>query len=95
MRVQNKSSEKTRFDARLTVDQKQLFERASVLAGYSNLSEFVIRTVQKKAKEIIEERENIIASEKDAELFFDALMRTKTPGKAHKKAADKYMRSKK
>lgn len=94
MRLQTKASEKTRFDARLTVDQKELFERASILAGYSNLSEFVIRTVQKKAKEIIEEHENILASEQDAELFFDTLVHPKNPGKALKKAAAKYKHKK-
>ena len=53
--------EKARFDTRLPREQKQFFERAAMLGGYRNLTDFVIATVQTKAKEIIEEREKIIS----------------------------------
>ncbi len=65
---------KARFDIRLSKEQKQLFEIAALLGGYRNLTDFVIATVQSKAKEIIEEREKIIVSKKDKEVFFDALV---------------------
>ena len=70
-----------RFDTRLSKEQKQLFERAALLGGYRNLTDFVIATVQSKAKEIIEEREKIIASQKDKEVFFDALVNPLKPNK--------------
>lgn len=69
---------KARFDTRLPFEQKQLFERAAILGGYRNLTDFVVVTVQSKAKEIIEERERIIASQRDKELFFDSIL---NPGK--------------
>ena len=47
---------KARFDTRLPLEQKQLFERAAILGGYRNLTDFIIVTVQSKAKEIIEEK---------------------------------------
>lgn len=67
-----------RFDTRLPIEQKQLFERAAILGGYRNLTDFVVITVQSKAKEIIEERERILSSQRDKEIFFDSLL---NPGK--------------
>ena len=66
--------DKARFDTRLSLEQKQFFERAAVLGGFRNLTDFVIVTVQNKAKEIVKEREQIIASQRDNELFFDSLV---------------------
>ena len=57
--------EQSRFDARLPKEQKQFFEKAAYLGGYRNLTDFVIRVVQEKAKEIIKEKELVIASERD------------------------------
>lgn len=71
--------EKARFDTRLPLEQKQLFERAALLGGYRNLTDFVVVTVQMKAKEIIEERERVITSQRDQEIFFDALLNTPKP----------------
>ena len=71
--------EKARFDTRLSKEQKLFFERAARLGGYRNLTDFVIMTLQKRAKEIINERENIIASQKDKEVFFDAIMNPAAP----------------
>ena len=66
--------DQARFDTRLPLEQKQLFERAAVLGGYRNLTDFVILTVQDKAREIIDEKEQVIASQKDKEIFFDSLL---------------------
>ena len=40
-------------------EQKQFIERAAYLGGFRNLTDFVILTVQDKAKEIIKEKEQI------------------------------------
>lgn len=48
--------DKARFDTRLPLEQKQLFEKAAILGGYRNLTDFIIATVQEKAIEIIEEK---------------------------------------
>ncbi len=82
--------DKARFDTRLPLEQKQLFERAAVLGGYRNLTDFVIVTVQSKAKEIIEERERILASEKDKELFFNTLLNAPKPNNDLVSAKDEY-----
>ena len=51
MAVINK--EYSRFDARLPKEQKEFFERAANLGGYRSLTDFIMLTVQEKAKEII------------------------------------------
>lgn len=71
--------DKARFDTRLPLEQKQLFEKAAILGGYRNLTDFVVAAVQSKAKEIIEEREKIITSQKDSEIFFDSLVNSPEP----------------
>lgn len=82
--------DKARFDTRLPLEQKQLFEKAAILGGYRNLTDFVIVTVQNKATEIIKEREQIIASQKDKEIFFDSLVNPPKPNNDLISAKDEY-----
>jgi len=82
--------EKARFDTRLPKEQKLFFERAALLGGYRNLTDFMILTVQKRAKEIIKEREQIIASKKDKEIFFNAITSPGKPNKNLLSAAKEY-----
>jgi len=71
--------EKTRFDTRLTKEQKLFFERAAAIGGFRSLTDFVILTVQEKAREIIKDEESILASQKDSEIFFDAIVNAEKP----------------
>ena len=82
--------EKTRFDFRLSKEQKMLFERAAILGNYKSLTEFIIGTVQEKAKKIISEREKIIASQRDSEIFFDAVVNSLKANKKLVNAANEY-----
>jgi uncharacterized protein (DUF1778 family) len=82
--------DKARFDTRLPLEQKKLFERAAVLGGYRNLTDFVIVTVQSKAKEIIEANEKILASQRDNEIFFDALCNPANPNSSLQSAREEY-----
>ncbi|MGQ3012891.1 MAG: type II toxin-antitoxin system TacA family antitoxin [Flavobacteriales bacterium] len=84
------AKEQARFDVRLSREQKKLFEKAAVLGDFRNLTDFVISAVQEKAKEIIREKEQIIASEKDSQIFFDAVTNPKKPSKTLKKALEAY-----
>lgn len=79
-----------RFDIRLSKDQKAFFERAARLGGYRNLTDFVVITVQDKAQEIVSERERVIASKNDSEIFFDAITNPKSPNDALTKAAKEF-----
>lgn len=82
--------EQARFDARLPKEQKQFFEKAAQLGGFRSLTDFIILTVQEKAKEIIQEKERIIASERDSEIFFDAITNPKKPSKTLENALEDY-----
>jgi len=82
--------EKARFDTPLPKEQKAFFERSASLGGFKSLTDFVILTVQKRAKEIILERERIIASQKDSEIFFDAIINPSKPNQKLTEAANKY-----
>lgn len=84
------TKEYARFDARLSKEQKQFFEKAASLGGFRSLTDFVIMTVQEKAKEIIQEKEQIIASEKDGQIFFDAITQLKRPSDTLKNALNDY-----
>ena len=84
------NQEKARFDTRLSKEQKQFFERAALLGGYRNLTDFVLATVQSKAKEIIEEKENTLASQTDQGVLFDALVNPSKPNKNLLAAQEEY-----
>lgn len=84
------TKEHARFDARLSKEQKQFFERAAYLGGFRSLTDFVILTVQEKAKEIVKEKEQIIASERDSQIFFDAVTKPKKPSETLKNALEDY-----
>jgi len=88
--IMETSTEKARFDTRLPKEQKLFFERAARLGGFRNLTDFVISTVQKKAKEIIEEREQVLRSERDSKIFFDAIIKPKKPNKNLLSASKEY-----
>ncbi len=79
-----------RFDTRLPKQQKEFFERAAVLGGYRTLTEFVIYSVQDKAKQIMDEHNRVLSSEKDREVFFNALLGESEPNQALTTAARKY-----
>lgn len=82
--------EKARFDTRLPKEQKLFFERAARIGGYRSLTDFVILAAQSKAKEIIEEREQVLASKRDSEIFFDAINSTIEPNNDLLDAANEY-----
>jgi len=84
------ASKTARFDTRWTREQKEFFEYASRLSGFRTLSEFVFSSVQERAKMIVKEHNMILASNKDKEIFFDALINPQKPNKKLKRAAAKY-----
>lgn len=90
MKSQEINKKKARFDTRLSQDQKQYFERAASIGGFRNLTDFIIVSAQEKAKEIITDQERIIASQKDSEIFFNAIINPREPSKTLREAAEEY-----
>lgn len=81
---------KARFDAKISQAQKELFEHAASLGGFRTLTDFVINTVQEKANSIIKEHNIILVSERDREIFFEALMNPTGPNLKLREAAEEY-----
>ncbi len=87
---ENLPTKNARFDIRLPLEQKILFEKAAQLGGYRNLTDFVIMTLQEKAKKIVEENEQIIASERDSRIFFNAVLNLEEPNNELLKASNEF-----
>ena len=82
--------EQTRFDVRLPKDKKELIELAATLSGFKSKSEFIVHTLYKEANFIIDKQNQVIASAKDQQIFFDAILNPPKPNKNLIKAAKKY-----
>ena len=85
-----KTTSKARFDTRLPQEQKEFFELATRLGGFRTLTEFVVFSAQKRAEEIVEEHNKILASKRDREIFFDAIINPPKPNRNLRKAAARY-----
>lgn len=84
-----KATAMTRFDTRISAEMKALFEFAAEVGGYKTLSEFVINSAKQQAEKIIEKHNAILASQKDQEIFFQAIMNPQEPNIKLKDAAKK------
>lgn len=62
-----------RLEARVTVEQKILIERAAALQGRS-VTDFVLASVQDAARRTIEEHTQLALSVRDSEAFADAVL---------------------
>lgn len=80
-----------RLEARVTVDQKVLLQRAAELSGRT-LSEFVVASAQEAATKLIEEHESIRLNRKEQIAFVSALLNPTAPNARLRKAAAKYRR---
>ncbi len=86
----NATVKNTRIEARVSIKKKERFQKVAELGGFKTFSDFVVNTLEKEA-ELIEEKHNkLLASEKDRELFFNALLTPEEPNEALKSAFDKY-----
>jgi uncharacterized protein (DUF1778 family) len=90
MQVNTTKRKTVRFDAHLSVEQKTYFEKAAQLGGYSNLTEFIISAGMEKALKIISENEQIILSQRENELFFEAIFQQSPPNDALVEAVSEY-----
>jgi len=85
-----KEHKTARFDAKLTIEQKELFLQAATLKGFRSLTDFVVSTVQEKAQIIIKEHSTILASQRDKDIFFNAILNPREPSAKLVEAANKY-----
>lgn len=64
----------SRIEIRVSNEDKELFEYASSLRGFKSLSEFLRVVLTRESKAIIAEENKILATKRDKEIFFNALM---------------------
>ena len=83
----------SRFELRLSTEDKMFFERASRISGHKTLASFITSIVRERAKKILKDKEQILSSEKDKEIFFNAILSNNEPGEKLKKASEKYLKS--
>lgn len=80
-----------RLEARITPDQKVLFKKAAELEGRT-LTDFVVSCVAQAAKRVVQENEVITLSERDRQVFVEALLNPPSPNKALLAAAKRHAR---
>ena len=68
-----------RLEARITVEQKQILERAADLQGRS-LTEFVVNSAHEAARAAIREHELMSLTARDTKAFVNALLKPPSPG---------------
>lgn len=79
-----------RFDTRISKEQKDFFEYAANLGGFRTLTEFILFSVHERAKQIVKEHDSMLASKRDKEIFFNALLSSSKPNPRLRKAAKRY-----
>ena len=74
MATSSRKKESNRIEIRVTKEDKELFEYASILRGFKSFSEFARLAILKEAKAALAEEKSILVSQRDKEIFFAALM---------------------
>jgi uncharacterized protein (DUF1778 family) len=74
----NKAVKDARLEARVTIEQKQLMERAASLRG-QNLTEFIVSTLAEASIQIVKDGEFIELTNRDRQVFADALLNPLPP----------------
>ena len=82
-------SRSARLEARISLDQKAMLQRAAELSGRS-LSEFVIASAQEAAAKLIQAHETIELSNAEQLAFVAALLNPPDPGLRLRQAAQRH-----
>ncbi len=83
---------RSRLEARIRAEEKDLLKRAAELQGCS-LTEFVVRSAQEAARKTVKEHQMMSLTARDTEAFVKALLKPPAaPSKKLKRAAARYKR---
>ena len=80
-----------RLEARVSRDQKALFQRAAELQGRT-LTDFMIASVYDAAVRTIEEMQTIRLNIDESRVFAEALLNPREPNASLKRAAERYLK---
>jgi uncharacterized protein (DUF1778 family) len=81
-----------RLEARVSAQNKELFQRAADIQGRT-LSNFVVSSLVSVANQIIQENEIMVLSRKDQEIFVEALLNPPEPREKLRLAAQRYKKN--
>lgn len=79
-----------RIELRVSSTDKKIFQRAQKLSGDKSFSSFILRIVKKEAEDIVAKNDRILATEKDREVFFEAVFGDNQPNNNLIEAAKRY-----
>lgn len=79
-----------RIEIRISNDDKNIFKRAQKLSGDKTFSSFLVRVLRSYSQNIISEHERILTSQRDREIFFDAVFSDLQPNEKLTAAANRY-----
>jgi uncharacterized protein (DUF1778 family) len=78
-----------RLEARVSGEQKRLFQKAADLDGRS-LTDFMIHAIQEAAHNTLKRHEVVLLSARDQKIFVNALLNPRAPSKRLRAAAERY-----
>lgn len=79
-----------RIELRVASKDKKMLQRAQKLSGDRSFNSFIIRIVKKEAEEIVAKNDRIIMTEKDQQVFFDAVFADSMPNSTLVEAAKRF-----
>lgn len=88
--MQTHQSKDERIELRVSAKDKMIFQKAQKLSGDSSFSSFIVRIVKQQAEEIVAKYDQILATEKDRKVFFDAVFSNTKPNQNLLDAAKRY-----
>ena len=92
-RTEPSSRRAERLEARVTADQKRLLQEAAAFQGRT-LTDFVVGSLVETATRVLQERELVVLSTKDREVFVRALLDPPTlKGGRLARAVERYRRA--
>lgn len=83
-----------RIELRISASDKKIFKKAQKISGDKSFSSFIIRLVKQQAEEILDKNDRILLSEKDRQVFFDAVFFENKPNQNLMDAAIRYKSAK-
>jgi uncharacterized protein (DUF1778 family) len=88
MQVQLNKEE--RIEIRVSAKDKDRFKKAQELSGDKTFSSFLVRVLRQHSDKIISEKEKFLKSERDKEIFFNAVLEDAQPNYYLREAAERY-----
>jgi uncharacterized protein (DUF1778 family) len=85
--------QQARIEARVSAQQKRLFERAAEIEGVT-LTDFAISSMQRAATRVVEEYARMELSQRNQRAFVEALRNPPEPNRALRQATKAYSRMK-